>query len=139
HTAVVRGLAGGGRGVRGDRRAGGVPYFLEERAADEQYGVGPIERLADGERVEGQPEPEVRGGARQCLLRAEALAPPRGANLLGERGAPRRRTGHVIADDEGRPPAAQQQFCGALDPGGIRLRRPVEAARRKGRGPRPPR
>ena len=114
------------------RRAGRVPDFLEEGAADQEHDVGAVERLADGDRVEGQAEPEVRVRARQHLMGPDPLAPDRRAERARPAPPPRpprspRRRPTTMTGR--RLPSSSS--AAACTPAGIGLGRAVEAARRE--------
>src|SRR5229473_2414293 len=57
------------------------------------------------------------------LVRPDALAPDTRAELLRERGQLGRRARRVVAHDDGRAPAAEQERGGCLDPGRVGLGR----------------
>ena len=120
-----------GARVGGQGGARSVPDFLEEGSADQEDDVGAVERLADGHRVEGQAQAEVRMRARHDLVGTNALAPHRRAEPLGQRRHLGRRARGVVAGDDDRSTAGQQQLGGRLDAGRVGLGSAVETAGRK--------
>ena len=99
-------------GAGRERRAGGVPDFLEERPTHHQNEIVARELLGDAGRIEGQRAAIGRMIGREGVLAAQTLEPHRGAELVDQlyqrlvgTGA-----GNIVTGDDGRVPGGRQQL-----------------------------